>query len=94
MSRTIVRIPTPLRAFTGGAAEVGVEAGTVGEALRVLEQRHRGVLDRVLDEAGEIRGFVNVYLGERNVRSLAGLDTPLPDAGVISIVPAVAGGAS
>jgi len=93
MSKATIRVPTPLRPLTGGAAEIDVEAGTVGEALQVLERRHEGVLDRVLDGEGKVRGFVNIYLGERNVRSLGGLDAPLPESGVISIVPAVAGGA-
>lgn len=92
MSKATVRIPTPLRAFTAGAAEVSVEADTVGEALHALERLHQGILERVLDADGGVRGFVNVYLGERNVRSLGGLDAPLSEAGVISIVPAVAGG--
>ena len=92
MSKATVRIPTPLRALTGGAAEVGVEAPTVGEALHDLERRHEGILGRVLDAQGNVRGFVNIYIGESNVRSLGGLDTPLPESGVISIVPAVAGG--
>ncbi len=93
MTKATVRIPTPLRAFTGGAAEVGVEASTVGEALQDLERRHQGILRRVLDAEGNVRGFVNIYVGEKNVRSLGGLEAPLPESGVISIVPAVAGGA-
>ena len=92
MSKATVRIPTPLRGLTGGAAEVGVEAGTVKDALHDLERRHQGILGRVLDEQGNVRGFVNIYLGERNVRALGGLDAALPESGVISIVPAVAGG--
>jgi len=92
MSQTTIRIPTPLRAFTGGSGEVVVEATTVGEALDALGLRHEGVLDRVLDEQGRVRGFVNIYLDEENVKSLGGFDAPLTDRAVISIVPAVAGG--
>ncbi len=92
MSKAIIRIPTPLRAFTGGAGAIGVEGRTVAQALDDLERRHEGVLSRVLDAQGKIRGFVNIYVGETNVKTLGGLDAPLPDAAVISIVPAVAGG--
>ncbi len=92
MSKATVRIPTPLRGFTGGAAEVIVEGATVRAALEALEASHRGVLERVLDDEGRVRGFVNIYVGDRNVKALSGLDTPVRDAAVISIVPAVAGG--
>ena len=94
MSRAKVRIPTPLRGFTAGAAEVelAVEQATVRGALEELERQHAGILERVLDEGGRVRGFVNLYLGDRNVRGLEGLDTELADSAVISIVPAVAGG--
>ena len=92
MSKARIRIPTPLRGFTGGRPEVAVEGETVGAALEALERSHAGILERVLDGDGQVRGFVNVYLGEQNVRSLSGLDTPVTDSAVISIVPAVAGG--
>lgn len=93
MSDATIRIPTPLRSFTAGAGEVTVPATTVGEALRELERRHSGILSRILDDGGRLRGFVNVYLGDSNVRSLDGLDTALNGETRISIVPAVAGGA-
>ena len=92
MSKATVRIPTPLRAFTGGAGQVEVEGTTVGQALDALGRRHAGILERVLDGTGGIRGFVNIYIGDTNVKALGGLDAPLHDAAVISIVPAVAGG--
>ena len=92
MSEAVIRIPTPLRAYTGGASEVPVRGATVGQALSALGERHAGLLERVLDPAGRLRGFVNVYVGEQNVRSIDGLDTPLAGGEVISIVPAVAGG--
>jgi molybdopterin converting factor small subunit len=92
MSKAKIRIPTPLRSFTGGAGEVTVEGATVGQALNALELLHDGILDRVLDGEGQVRGFVNIYVGETNVKVLGGLDAPLPDPAVISIVPAVAGG--
>ncbi len=94
MSETTIRIPTPLRSFTAGAGEVAVRAATVRQALEELERRHPGVLARVLDERGETRGFVNIFLGDTNVRKLGGLDAPVNGSTVISIVPAVAGGAN
>jgi molybdopterin converting factor small subunit len=89
---TIVRIPTPLRSFTDGADEVTVAGVTVGEVLSNLGSAHVGLLDRVLDESGEVRHFVNVFLGEQNVLQLRGLSTPVADGDVLSIIPAVAGG--
>lgn len=92
--RILVRIPTPLRGYTGGADEVAVAGDTVAAALRALERDHAGILDRVLSPEGELRQFVNVYVGSQNVRVLEGLATPLREGDVIAIVPAVAGGGS
>ena len=94
MTQTTIRIPTPLRGYTGGAGEVLVRGTTVGEALAELERAHAGILERILDDHGGVRRFVNIYLGERNVSRLDGLETTLPEDPVISIVPAVAGGTS
>jgi len=94
MATATIRIPTPLRSFTGGAGEVTVDGSTVGEALNALDAHHAGILERVLDSDRQVRGFVNVYLGDRNVNALGGLDAPLSEAAVISIVPAVAGGSA
>ena len=91
MSATI-RIPTPMRALTDGASEVSVEATTLAEAITALEAAHPGVSARVLDEAGALRRFVNVYVGDEDVRFLDGLATPIPDGATVSIIPAVAGG--
>jgi len=91
MSAT-VRIPTPLRSFTGGADEVTVVGSTVGEVLSNLGTDHDGLLERVLDERGEVRHFVNLFLGGNDVRGLRGLQTPVGDGDVLSIIPAVAGG--
>lgn len=87
-----IRIPMPLRSYTDGAGEVQVTAATVGEALAALGATHDGILGRVLSPQGEMRQFVNVYLGDRNVRTLGGLATPVAAGDVITIVPAVAGG--
>lgn len=93
MSKATIRIPTPLRTFTGGADEVEVEGATVGQLLRSLGERHQGLVQRVMDAEGGVRPFVNIYVGSKNIRNLDGLDTPVGDGDVLSIVPAVAGGA-
>jgi molybdopterin synthase sulfur carrier subunit len=87
-----VRIPTQLRTLTGGAGEVQVEGSTVGEALKSLDAAHPGIGDRLFDEGGNLRRFVNVFLADEDVRFLDGLATPVADGETLSIVPAVAGG--
>jgi molybdopterin converting factor small subunit len=87
-----IRIPTPMRNMTGGAAEVSVEATSLSEAIKALDAAHPGVAQRVLDDSGALRRFVNVYVGDEDVRFLDGLDTQLADGASISIIPAVAGG--
>jgi molybdopterin converting factor small subunit len=87
-----VRIPTILRSYTGGASEVSASGSTLLEVLDDLEANHPGIRARVLDDAGEIRRFVNVYVGNDDVRFLDGLKTPTPDGAQLSIIPAVAGG--
>jgi molybdopterin synthase sulfur carrier subunit len=87
-----VRIPTQLRSLAGNAGEATVEAGTVGEALKALDAAHPGFADRLFDEGGSLRRFVNIFLGEEDIRFLEGLDTPVTPGSVLSIVPAVAGG--
>ena len=92
MTTITVRIPTPLRGYTAGADEVRARGATVAEAMSTLGAAHDGLLARVLTPEGEPRQFVNIYLGSRNVRALQGMQTPVNDGDVISIVPAVAGG--
>ena len=87
-----VRIPTQLRTLTGGAGEVAVEGASVGEVLKALDAAHAGFADRLFDEGGNLRRFVNVFLAEEDVRFLDGLATPVADGQTLSIVPAVAGG--
>lgn len=89
-----VRIPTPLRKLTDGADEVSVEAGSVSEMIDNLESAHAGLKERLCDEAGEIRRFVNIYVNDEDVRFLQGKNTPLSDSDQVSIVPAIAGGIS
>ncbi len=87
-----VRIPTQLRTLTGGAGEVQVEGSTVGQALEALDTAHAGFAERLFDEDGSLRRFVNVFLADEDVRFLEGLATPVADGQTLSIVPAVAGG--
>jgi sulfur-carrier protein len=87
-----IRIPTPLRNATGGESTVEVEAATVGEALASLEQAHPGVSERLLDDSGKLRRFVNVFVDDEDVRFAQGLETPLKAGSTVSIIPAVAGG--
>ena len=87
-----VRIPTQLRQLAGGSSEVAVEGMTVAEVLKALEAAHPGFADRLFDEEGRLRRFVNVFVAEEDIRFLEGLDTPVADSTTVSIVPAVAGG--
>lgn len=92
MSRVSVVIPVPLRAFTGGAAALEVEGGSVGEALAAVERRHPGFRARVLTPEGRLRPYVNVFVGADRVQDLEGLATPLAEGDTVHIIPAVAGG--
>jgi molybdopterin synthase sulfur carrier subunit len=87
-----LRIPTPLRGLAGGASELDIEGSTVSEVLTTLERDHPGFRERLYDERGEIRRFVNIYVAGEDIRFLKGLDTPLKEGEEVSIVPAVAGG--
>ena len=87
-----VRIPTPLRKLTKDESEVEASGGSVREILDDLEARYPGLKERLCDEEGELRRFVNVYVGEEDIRFLQGLDTGLSDGQTVSIIPAVAGG--
>lgn len=91
MSVTI-RIPTTLRTLTGGSSQVEVEGGTVGEVLQALDSAHPGFADRLFDEDGNLRRFVNVFVADDDVRYLDGVGTAVPDGETVSIIPAVAGG--
>lgn len=88
---TIVRIPAPLRTLTAGKDEVTAAGGTVGELIEDLDKKHPGLKDRLLDDKG-VRRFVNIYVGEEDVRFLDGLKTELRAGDKVSIVPAIAGG--
>ena len=89
-----VRIPTPLQKLTNNQSEVQVEAADVNELLAGLEKQHPGIKERLCDAEGKLRRFVNVYVNEEDIRFLQGQDTDLKDGDDISIIPAIAGGAS
>jgi len=91
MSAT-VRIPTILRTYTAGVGEVTAEGATLAELLESLEGNHPGIRGRILDDGGKLRRFVNVYVGDEDVRFSGGLESPVPDGAKVSIIPAVAGG--
>ncbi len=86
-----VRIPTPLRTLTGGEDAVQAEGGTVAQVIEDMEAKHPGIRNRLLDDKG-VRRFVNLYVGEEDIRFLDGLETKLSPGQEISIVPAIAGG--
>ncbi len=87
-----VRIPTILRNYTGGEKEVGAQGDTLAELINDLESNHPGIKARVLDDTGALRRFVNIYVGDDDVRFVGGLDTKITDGAQVSIIPAVAGG--
>jgi molybdopterin synthase sulfur carrier subunit len=87
-----VRIPTTLRSLAGGSSEVEVDGTTVGEVLKNLDAAHPGFADRLLDDEGGLRRFVNVFVADDDVRFLDGMATPVPDGETVAIIPAVAGG--
>ncbi len=88
-----VRVPTPLRPMTGGKSEVEMEGGTVAQLIENLGTAHPGLKERLYDEKGEVRRFINIYVNEEDIRFLTGTDTPLKDGDEVSIIPAIAGGA-
>jgi molybdopterin converting factor small subunit len=92
MSTVSVRIPTILRNFTGGESEVKASGATLREVIEDLNANYSGIAGRILDDNGKIRRFVNVYVGDEDVRFAEGLDTPTPEGAQVSVIPAVAGG--
>src|SRR5262245_32980147 len=89
-----VRIPTPLRKFTGGAESVTASGATVAAIVQDVESRHPGLKERICDDAGKVRRFVNVYVNGEDIRFLSSLETAVKDGDEISIVPAIAGGSA
>ena len=87
-----VRIPTPLRKLTNNEEVVEVSSSTIGDAIAELQLRFPGIKERLVDEKGEVRRFVNVYVNEEDIRFLQNQKTPLKDGDEVSIIPAIAGG--
>jgi len=87
-----VRIPTPLRKLTNNEELVEVNAATIAEAIVELQARYPGIQERLVDDKGDVRRFVNVYVNEEDIRFLKNKETPLKDGDEISIIPAIAGG--
>ena len=87
-----VRIPTPLRRFTSGAEEVSAEGTTISALVNDIEQNHPGIKERICDEQGNIRRFVNIFVNGDDIRFSDNLETVLKDGDEVSIVPAIAGG--
>jgi sulfur-carrier protein len=87
-----VRIPTILRSYTGGTAVVSGSPGTLRELIAGLDAEYPGIGGRLLDDSGQLRRFVNVYVGDEDVRLAQGLDTPVAAGVQVSVIPAVAGG--
>jgi molybdopterin synthase sulfur carrier subunit len=87
-----VRIPTILRTYTGGESEVTAEGENLAAVLDDLDSNYSGIKGRIVDEKGDLRRFVNVYVGNDDVRFLDDLDTATPEGTQISVIPAVAGG--
>ncbi len=87
-----VRIPTPLRKLTAGKEEVIAAGSNIAELIADLEKNHPGIKERLCDEKGALRRFVNIFANDEDIRFLQNLDTPVKDADEISIVPAIAGG--
>jgi molybdopterin synthase sulfur carrier subunit len=87
-----IRIPTPLRKLTNNEEIVEVKPGTIGDAIAELQGRFPGIKERLIDETGGVRRFVNVYVNEEDIRFLQEQKTPIKDGDEVSIIPAIAGG--
>jgi len=89
---SILKIPTPLRSYTDGRAEVAVNGGTVASAMSSLIEQYPALKPHLFNEQGELRAFVNLFLGEHNIKDLQGLDTPLSENDRLILIPSIAGG--
>ncbi|MDR3322263.1 MAG: MoaD/ThiS family protein [Synergistaceae bacterium] len=88
-----ILIPTALRAFTDRRSEITANGSTVGEAIRDFASAYPDIKPHLFEDGGELRSFINIYLGEKNIKSMDGLETPVSDGETIMLVPAIAGGA-
>ncbi|MCZ2126329.1 MAG: MoaD/ThiS family protein [Anaerolineales bacterium] len=89
---TTLRIPTPLRAYTGGNADITVSGEKVSDALNDLARQYPAIKTHLFGEDGELRPFVNLFVGESNIRDLQGVDTPIREGERLMIIPSIAGG--
>lgn len=89
---TVLRIPTPLRAYTGGQSEVNVSGATIAEALTDLTMQFPAIKPHLFNEGGDLRPFVNLFVGDKNIRDLQGVDTPVKDGDKVMLIPSIAGG--
>lgn len=91
---TTLRIPTPLRTYTSGKGEVTVSGAKISEALNDLTAQFPAIKPHIFNEGGELRPFVNLFVGENNIKDLQGVDTPINDGDKIMLIPSIAGGKS
>ncbi|MBI5838784.1 MAG: MoaD/ThiS family protein [Chloroflexi bacterium] len=89
---SILKIPTPLRSYTNGQAEVTVNGGTVASAMTSLIEQYPALKPHLFSEGGDLRAFVNLFLGEHNIKDLQGLETPLGESDRLILIPSIAGG--
>ncbi|TMB63344.1 MAG: MoaD/ThiS family protein [Chloroflexi bacterium] len=87
-----VRLPGALRDATGGTTKLEASGRTLAEVIADIERRHPGFRDRVLDERGRLRAYVNVYIGDADARESGGMNAPVPDGSEVMVIPAMAGG--
>ncbi len=88
----VLRIPTPLRAYTNGQAEVNVTGAIISEALTDLTVQYPTIKPHLFNDAGDLRPFVNLFVGEHNIKDLQGVNTPIKDGEKIMLIPSIAGG--
>ena len=88
----VLRIPTPLRTYTGGKSEINVSGSNVAEALNDLTTQYPTIKPHLFNENGQLRPFVNLFLGENNIKDLQGVDTPIKDGDKLVLIPSIAGG--
>ena len=89
---TTLRIPTPLRTYTGGKSEVTVNGANITEALTDLTTQYPAIKPHLFNEGGDLRPFVNLFVGEKNIRDLQGVETPIKDGDKLMLIPSIAGG--
>lgn len=91
---TVLRIPTPLRAYTSGQSEVKVSGANIAEALTDLTTQYPSIKPHLFNEGGDLRPFVNLFVGEHNIKDLQGVNTPIKDGDKVMLIPSIAGGSS